>query len=208
MKTIYGAALVAASLALSGCGAMGTSGGGDNLPESGNPAPAPTSPASAANDTIRIGDKITVRLTGVPSGDEYINEIQIPPSGTITVPLLSQSFTAAGHTAGALAEDIAAAYQTQKIYSTPNVTIIPEERFVNVGGDVRGPTRVLYTPDLTLLSAINACGGFDEYADRRHVRILRGSQTFTIDCVAAVRTTGGDPPLYAGDQIFVPRTIF
>ena len=86
--------------------------------------------------------------------------------------------------------------------------ILPETRFVNVGGDVRSPSRVQYTPDLTLLSTINSCGGFDEYADRRHVRIIRGGQVFQVDCVAASKVVGADPAVYPGDQITVPRTPF
>jgi protein involved in polysaccharide export with SLBB domain len=191
---------------LNACSGMGAGGGnGNNLPD--NPAPSPTSPAAAANDIMRVGDKITIRLTGVPD-QGYINEVQIPPSGTVTVPLLTQSFPAAGHTTADLAEQITAAYKDQKIYTTPNVAVLPEERFVSVGGDVRSPTRVLYTSDLTLMTAINACGGFDEYANKRTVRVIRGGQVMTIDCVNATHMAGGDPPLYPGDQIFVPRTIF
>jgi len=156
---------------------------------------------------MRVGDTITIRLTGVPDNG-YVIEIQIPAAGTITVPLLTQSFAAAGRTAGQLAGDISDAYKAGKIYTNPHVVVLPETRYVNVGGDVRSPMRVQYTPDLTLLSTINSCGGFDEYADRRHVRIIRGSQIFQVDCVAAARTPGSDPPVYPGDEITVPRTPF
>ncbi len=159
---------------------------------------------------MRVGDKITIRLTGVPDEAEegYIIESQIPLSGVVTVPLLNQQFQAIGHTAGDLAAQIAEAYKAQRIYSSPNVTVVPEERYVNVGGDVRQPSRVIYTPDLTMLGAINACGGFTDYANRRVVRILRGQQVMQVDATKAARTPGADPPLFAGDQIYVPRTMF
>jgi protein involved in polysaccharide export with SLBB domain len=160
------------------------------------------------SDAIRIGDKITVRLTGVPPEQAYINEIQIPESGDITVPDLTQSFHAVGTRPGELAMQITDAYKQNKIYTNPNITVIPEERYVNVGGDVRSPARVIYTPDLTLLGSINSCGGFDEYADKHHVRILRGAQIITVDAAAASHTAGLDPVVYPGDQITVPRTIF
>ena len=166
-------------------------GGGNTTTQSSAPmAGGPNQP----NDVMRVGDKITVRLTGVPEDQGFINEIQIPASGDITVPLLTRSFHATGRTTADLAAEITGAYQTEKIFSTPNITIIPEERYVNVGGDVRAPMRVLYTPDLTLLGAINACGGFDEYANRRAVRILRGGQVITIDCVAATPLPRRRPP--------------
>jgi polysaccharide export outer membrane protein len=202
MKKFYRPSLLVLCLLLNGCGGMNNG----TLPDT-TPAPSPTSAAAAANDIMRVGDKVIIRLSGVPD-QGYTNEIQIPPNGQISVPLLSQSFQAAGKVCGDVAQQIAAAYKSEKIYTTPNVSIIPEERFVSVGGDVRSPNRVLYTPDLTLLGSVNACGGFDEYANRRAVRILRGQQVITVDCVNAVRTTGGDPALYPGDQVFVPRTIF
>jgi protein involved in polysaccharide export with SLBB domain len=160
------------------------------------------------SDGIRVGDKITIRLTGVPSDEGYINEYQVPESGEITLPDLTRSFHALGLRPGDLASEITAAYKDEKIYTNPNVTVIPEERFVNVGGDVRSPSRVLYTPDLTLLSAINSCGGFDEYADKHHVRIVRGSQVIIVDAAIAARTPGADPIVFPGDQITAPRTIF
>jgi protein involved in polysaccharide export with SLBB domain len=189
------AGLFLGCLLLAGCGGS-------------NSAPAPNAGANIPSDAMRVGDKITVRLTGVPTDESYINEIQIPESGDITVPDLTTSFHASGIRPGELAGEITAAYKRSQIYTNPNVTVIPEDRFVNVGGDVRSPARVLYTPDLTLLGAINSCGGFDEYADKHHVRILRGTQIITTDAALATHTAGLDPQVYPGDQITVPRTIF
>jgi protein involved in polysaccharide export with SLBB domain len=198
MKTFYLLAVVMTALLLVGCN------------DGSTPAPPPPAPLSGAayapaNSGMRVGDKITIRLTGVPD-DGYDIEMQIPQSGQITVPLLTQSFQTVGRSASEVADEIANAYKTGQIYSNPNVTIIPEATYVNVGGDVRGPARVAYTPDLTLLSTINSCGGFTEYADRHHVRILRGQQIIIVDCVLAQKDPGADPPVYPGDQIYVPRT--
>ena len=176
---------------------------------SGSHSPSTTAVANGIpmNAVMRVGDKITVRLSGVPD-DGFFNEIQIPASGDITVPLLSQSFHAAGRNAAELASEISDAYKSQKIYTNPVVTVIPEERYINVGGDVRQPTNVVWRPDSTLMSAINACGGFTEFANRRVVRIIRGQQVTEVDCVRAAQTPGADPPVYPGDQIWVPRTMF
>ena len=198
--------LFSACLLLTGCGGgfgLGTSSSADSLPATTSAAAAPP----IAPDVMRVGDKVTFRLTGVPD-EGSLSEIEIPPSGQINVPLLTESFQAAGRSAADVAAEITEAYKTNKIYTNPVVTIIPEERFVNVGGDVRNPQRVPYTGDLTLLSAINACGGFDEYANRHTVRIVRGSQVIRVDCVQAAQVPGADPPVYPGDQITVPRTIF
>jgi len=159
------------------------------------------------SDSIRVGDKITIQLSGVPDNG-WFNEKQIPASGEISLPLLNQSFHVTGKTASELGVEITDAYKNQKIYTNPVITVLVEERFVNVGGDVRSPSNVSYRSDSTLMSTINACGGFTEYADRRHVRIVRGSQTLVVDCVKAPVVPGADPAVYPGDSIYVPRTMF
>lgn len=182
-------------LLLSGCGGF-------------NSSPSANVNSVAPSDSIRTGDKITITLSGVPQGEEYVHEFQIPESGDLNVPNLARSFHAAGLRPGELANQITQAYRDSKIYTNPNVAVIPEDRYVNVGGDVRTPARVIYTPDLTLLGAISSCGGFDEYADKHHVRIVRGGQVFRVDAAKATSGTGTDPVVYPGDQITVPRTIF
>ena len=197
MKTLACISAIWACALLTGCGMSG----------SHSPSTVPVSDGQPTNAVIRVGDKITVRLSGVPD-EGYFNEMQIPASGDITLPFLTQSFHAAGHNASELGSEIAEAYKSQKIYTNPVITVIPEERFINVGGDVRSPSRVVYTPDSTLMSTINACGGFTEYAKRQAVRILRGKQVIEVDCVKAASVTGADPAVYPGDQIYVPRTMF
>jgi len=199
MKIPFCFSIIIACTLLTGCG-----GGGLNSPSSAGAGVADPHPTNA---TMRVGDKITIRLSGVPD-EGYFNEIQIPASGDITVPLLTQTFHAAGVNPSELGSEISAAYKSQKIYTNPVVTIIPEERFVNVGGDVRSPANIVYRPDSTLMSTINACGGFTEFANRHAVRIIRGQQVIQIDCVKAAGTPGADPAVYPGDQIWVPRTMF
>jgi protein involved in polysaccharide export with SLBB domain len=196
MKTLvrFGAVLICAFL--TGCG-------GDRGSSPNPPGPAPMAPT---NDVIRVGDKITIQLSGTPDSG-WIREKQIPASGDIQVDLLPQSFHAAGKSPAELEAEISAAYVSQKIYTSPVVNVVPEERYVNVGGDVRGPSNVVWRPDSTVMSTINACGGFDDYADRHHVRIIRGKDRLQVDCVRAATDPGADPAVYPGDQIYVPRTI-
>jgi polysaccharide biosynthesis/export protein VpsN len=204
VKTFCPINLLVVTFLLTGC--FGGGGGNNSPVTTSAPVSAPPT-VPFARDVMRVGDKIVIRLTGVPDGG-FINEVQIPVSGQITVDLLTQSFQAAGITPADLADQISAAYKTQKIYTNPNVSVLPEESYVNVLGDVRSPSRVIYTPDMTLLTAIISCGGFDEYANRRAVRITRGQQVITVDAITVAKTPGADPPLYPGDQINVPRTPF
>jgi len=84
----------------------------------------------------------------------------------------------------------------------------PAYRFVNVGGAVRNPSRVAFTEDLTLLSAINAAGGFNDFADQRHVRLLRGSNVKIYDVRKFRRDPSLDVGLQPGDKVEVPQSFF
>ena len=197
MKTLFQTGMVLACVLLTGCGGSGTY-------TSTTYAPAKVPPSSSAY--LRAGDRITVQLTGVPDGG-YLNEKQIPASGQLSLPYLDQPFQAVGVTPSDLAEQITAAYKAQKIYRSPVVTVLAEVQYVNVGGEVRSPANVPYRPDATVMSIINTCGGFTEFANRRSVRVIRGGQVIYVNCNKAMTDPGADPPVYPGDQIIVPRTI-
>jgi protein involved in polysaccharide export with SLBB domain len=79
---------------------------------------------------------------------------------------------------------------------------------VNVGGSVRQPNRIPFTEDLTLLSAINASGGFNDFADQKRVRLLRGSEVTIYDVRQFRKDPSKDVKLQPGDRIEVPQTFF
>ncbi len=83
-------------------------------PAEGKNAPSPQS------DVIRVGDKIIIRVTGIPDQDKFApQEIQIPASGEVTMPLLTRTFQAIGRSTADLAAAITRAYKDDKIYNTP-----------------------------------------------------------------------------------------
>lgn len=180
-----------------------------NVPSAGQASqPVRSSPSySAPSDTLRIGDPLTIRLNGVPVEEERLIEEVVDGDGNISMPLVGR-FKAAGLASAQLKLKIEQAYRDRKLYSTPNITIIVQQRFVNISGEVRIPQRVPFTNDLTVLRAITACGGFTDYADRRKVKILRGNDVFDFDAKEAFLDPSKDVPMVAGDQIQVPRTIF
>ena len=137
-------------------------------------------PLHADDVPLRSGDQLTLRLAGVPM--EEISQVtgvySVDGAGDINVPYLGKVH-AAGLKQAEVQASIEALYKSKGIYSTPVVTIAVQfDRLVDVEGDVRAPQRVHYTPDLTLLGSIAACGGFTDYADQTKVSILReGKQT-------------------------------
>ena len=118
------------------------------------------------------------------------------------------NFHAAGSSISQLKEAIESAYRDKKIYTTPNITIIPEARYVNISGEIRSPQRIEFTNDITVLKAITGCGGFTDYADKHNVKILRGTIVIDFDAAAALKDPRIDIPLQAGDQVQVSRSLF
>ncbi len=160
---------------------------------------------------LRSGDTFELRIGGVPAaevaaingtytidGEGYLN---LPYIGKMSVNKLtpSQIQSTAEH-----------AYIANGIYTHPTITltVAPSARFVNVGGQVKAPQRVQYSADMTVLSAITAAGDFNEYADQKKVRLIRGSQVTIVNCKAIRQDPSQDLKVVPGDQIQVPQGMF
>lgn len=167
--------------------------------------------AAFAQATLRIGDPVELRIGGVPTEDQnqVNNTYTVDSGGAINIPYIGKVH-AEGMTPSALSRAIEENYRSNKVYTNPNVTIImaPTARFVNVGGAVRTPSRVQFTEDMTLLTAINASGGFNDFADQRHVRLLRGNDATVYDVRQFRRDPSKDVRLRPGDKIEVPQSFF
>ena len=61
---------------------------------------------------------------------------------------------------------------------------------------------------MTLLTAINAAGGFNDFADQKRVRLLRGNEAKVYDVRQFRRDPGLDPHLNPGDRVEVPQSFF
>lgn len=161
--------------------------------------------------TLRVGDPVELKISGVPSEEQtQINNVYtVDASGTVNMPFINK-VRAVGLTPAQLASAIESSYRAEKIYTNPTITIVmaPTARFVNVGGAVRQPSRVPFTEDMTLLTAINAAGGFNDFADQRKVRVMRGSNVEVYDVRQSRRDPSRDIRLQPGDRIEVPQSFF
>ena len=164
-----------------------------------------------AQATLRIGDPVELKISGVPAEDQsqVNNTYTVDADGAINLPYIGKVH-AGGMTPAQLSRAIEENYRSSKIYTNPNITILmqPMARFVNVGGSVRSPSRVPFTEDMTLLTAINASGGFNDFADQRHVRLLRGSEVTVYDVRRFRKDPSQDVKLRPGDKIEVPQSFF
>ncbi len=164
-----------------------------------------------AQATLRVGDPIDVRVGGVPNEEQVQvnNTYTVDTNGSVNLPYINR-VKAAGLTPAQLARSIEQTYRANRIYTNPNITITmqPTARFVNVGGAVRMPARVPFTEDITLLASINAAGGFNDFADQKRVRLLRGNEVKVYDVRQFRRDPSLDVKLQPGDRIEVPQTFF
>jgi polysaccharide biosynthesis/export protein len=160
---------------------------------------------------LRVGDPIELKIGGVPNEEQQqVNNIYtVDANGSVNLPYISK-LRAEGLTPAQLARSIEEAYRANKIYTNPNITILmqPASRFVSVGGAVRQPMRVPFTEDMTLLASINAAGGFNDFADQKRVRLLRGKEVKVFDVRQFRRDPSLDVKLHPGDRVEVPQTFF
>jgi len=174
-------------------------------------AAALLAPHVCADAVLRPGDPVEMRISGVPADEQtQVNNVYtVDASGMVNMPYINK-VRAGGLTPAQLASAIENGYKAAGIFTNPTITIMmqPQTRFVNVGGAVRAPNRVPFTEDLTLLTAINAAGGFNDFADQKRVRLLRGSDAKIYDVRQFRRDPSLDPKLQPGDKVEVPQSFF
>jgi len=173
-----------------------------------------TPPASPSGDTasaisadiLRPGDRIRIVYNDIPDPPTPVEQV-IPEDGKI---LLTRGLevTVTGKKRSDVEREIAKLYDG--IYRRLSVTIERRDSFVSVGGEVRQNSHVVYRGDLTVLGAIDAAGGFTEYADRTDVLVTRAAtkQQIRVNARKAIRDPKLNLQLYPGDSIHVPRSIW
>lgn len=159
---------------------------------------------------LRPGDTIEIRLSGVPGEDSttFNAPYTIDDQGMINLPYINQ-VKAAGLLPNQIQDAIQNRLKEGKIFTNPTITILQNQpRFVNIVGEVKSPQRVSFTADMTLMSALTACGGFSDFADQKHVRLTRNGKTTIYDMREIRKNPASDPKLLPGDQIQVPQSFW
>src|SRR5436309_10489407 len=176
-------------------------------------APATGPQAAAGFSTNQIADllypgyKLTVTFSGLPNPPPK-HEEKIREDGYITPPLLGRPVMAAGKTVGQLQEELQKMYVPAFFTRALTVTVTTEALYFFVMGEVKLPGQKPYLSTMTALSAIQAAGGFTEYANKKKVQIIRVNRhTEVINCDKAIKNPKLDKPVYPGDQLIVPQRI-
>ena len=166
------------------------------------PEPAPT----VSSDIIREGEQLTIEFFETNLGKI---EQAVADDGTITLPLLTERVQAAGKKVSELQDSIRNLYVPRK-YVRMTVNIKRENRFYWVRGEVKRSGQMPYTGEMTVTKAISAAGDFTEYANRKNIQIIRGNGSKTkVDWKKAVENPQKyDLPIYPGDTVHVPQSIY
>lgn len=164
-----------------------------------------SSPSVAEVDRFVINDLVTVTFSGLNPPPPEHNE-RIKEDGTITLPYIG-AVQAAGKSTGELQKEIHDLY-VPKYYVRLTVTVKSLERSYTVGGEVRAPGPKGYLPLTTVTKAIQAAGGFTDFAQKKKVKLTRAGKTIIVNCKEAEEDPRKDPAVIPGDKIYVPRRLF
>lgn len=167
---------------------------------------------------LAIGDRLSFRII---EDEEDPKPLVVTDSGELEVPYIGR-FAALGKTCRELAQALKVELEKDYYYQATVVLAIDlmakSRGKVYLVGPVRmpGPQEIPSDEVLTLSKAILRAGGFNDFADKRHVKVTRKAgpdrrdeQTFTVD-VSEILEKGKmakDLPLQPGDLIYVPERL-
>jgi polysaccharide biosynthesis/export protein len=187
--------------------------------ESGSPAVSPAAAAAkAANDELRkqagepvdpntyiIGSEDILRVM-VWENPNVSGPVTVRPDGMITLPLIND-LKAGGITPIRLKELVTKAYE--EFIIKPEVTIsvmAVNSKFYYVSGEVNRPGQYPLVTAKTVLQALSIAGGPREFANKKHILIIRGSKKFKFNYNDVLKGKNLQQNIYleSGDMINIP----
>jgi polysaccharide biosynthesis/export protein len=170
----------------------------------------PTGPGPASADpSYIIGPEDSIQIVVWKNADFPATTVPVRPDGMITLPLLGD-VPASGRTPLQLAADLTV--QLKKLYTDPTVTVsvlAVNSKRIYFFGSVGRPGPLPLSPGMTILQAISSAGGLTDFANKKHIYILRGEpgkqQKIFFDYTKAIKSGNMQGvTLQPGDSIVVP----
>ena len=162
-----------------------------------------------AQAVLRPGDTVEVRLGGVPAEEIGAFSIlqAIDDGGMLNLSHIGK-IKVAGLDVSEAQRLIEGKLRSDKIYTSPVITINVQTntRLISVTGEVKASGRLSYTADLTVMTAIAGAGGFNDFADKKHVKLIRAGKMQMLDTTKFTSNPELDLKVLPGDQIFVPQS--
>ncbi len=195
-RALWALLSLAACLLFSGC-------------ETGGKNTAGTTTTQAPpQDLLRAGERIKIVYQDIPDAPPT-TEQQIPENGKLELPK-GVEVVFANRLKTEVEKEIQDIYVNQKhLYPRMTVNIERQGLAVSVGGEVHTPGMVVHLGQMTVTRAINAAGGFNEFADRKDVIVTRAitKEQIHVNVKQAFDNPALDLPVYPGDSILVTRRI-
>lgn len=152
---------------------------------------------------ILQGDVLDISVWG---DDTLVKTIRVLPDGNISFPLAG-NVPVAGYSSSEVADLITK--KLKKYLPDPEVTVIiqsTEGNKVYILGKVNKPGAIPLQGPMTILQALSVSGGFDRFAERDEIKILRGKKILEVHYSDLIRgkNLGSNYSLQADDTILVP----
>jgi protein involved in polysaccharide export with SLBB domain len=159
-------------------------------------------PKPCVVDELRRGDQVTITYSDTPIMIPE-QKTEVKEDGSLTLHM-GTNVLAAGKKIRVVEKEIVAIF-VPRWYKQLSVTVKSEMRWYSVGGEVKQPGRQNYIGKTTVIRAIQSCGDFTDFANRRKVQIHRmDGQTEVVDWKKAVKDPKLDLEICPGDSIIVP----
>jgi polysaccharide export outer membrane protein len=175
-----------------------------------SPANVPETKKQGAVDSSYIIGPTDVLEIQVWKEPDFSRQVLVRPDGKITFPLIGD-IKASGMTTLALKSLLTV--KLNSFVDNPEVTVIVVESHSKnfyIIGMVNRPGTYPLSPDMTVLQALSAAGGFGEWADKDSIRIIRRSGgkekiiPFDYDKVISGKKLEQNILLEPNDTIIVP----
>ena len=161
----------------------------------------------AASSMLRPGDTIVISFSDLPPPGLLPITTELGADGKITLPF-NIIVQAIGKTTRQLEQEIRSEY-VPKYYKYLTVTVKTEVRFFHVGGEVKVPAAIPYRGKTSVLRAVEAAGGFTDFAKRSKVLLTRSNgEKHTVNADKARGDLIKDLEVFPGDYVYVPRRIW
>ena len=172
---------------------------------SGTSGDSPSTPGleNMLSDVYRLKplDQVitTMRFPVQQSTEDVVDE-----KGSITLPLLGE-VKAAGFTTSELETELAKRYVDGGFYKRVIITVLVPTLNYTISGEVFRPGRYEIRGTVTLVQAIAEGGNFTEWADKKKVQIIRGTQFIEKNYFDILADPRQDLEILPRDSIRVPR---
>lgn len=153
---------------------------------------------------LKPGDSVVINLQGAP-GVKPVEDI-VDENGNIKLAYLD-SIPAAGKTSAELEQFIQDAYLSRKIYKNISVSVVLPSKSYFIRGEVLKPGRFPLLSGVSVLQAVAAAGGFNEFANTKRVTIVRNGRSMDVNLRDIERNRAEDISIEEGDVIVVNRSL-